>query len=265
MSKKLITVALFFLFFHFSSPVTSAACKEARPNGPPILMSAVSHDKSVTLVWVEAPDPVTYYLVRYGLSKDNMPYGNPNVGGRGTNSYTVSDLANGTKYYFQVRAGNGCKPGKYSNALDAMPGGVQTQAAVVKRPKSLSIYKQVLGTNTTATKEAKVKIDPIPAPVAISKDVKKSCVFNCNGGPFLLAETVLLVYFFALVRKQSRIKPLYSIIIPLITTGAFYAIYKGCGSYEFVCKYFIPLNAIIYVTILIIQKNILFQFHKQPV
>ncbi|MDO8515024.1 MAG: fibronectin type III domain-containing protein [bacterium] len=101
-----------------SSSPSAPSCNDAKPGSAPNLISAVAGTNSVTLYWTEAADPVTYYLVSYGN------YGNPNVGGKGTTSYTVTHLSGGTTYTFKVRAGNGCKPGDYSNELSVTPGGV---------------------------------------------------------------------------------------------------------------------------------------------
>jgi hypothetical protein len=48
------------------------------------------------------------------------------MGGQGTTSYTVGNLATGKKYYFVVRAGNGCTPGTFSNELSAVAGETPT-------------------------------------------------------------------------------------------------------------------------------------------
>ncbi len=100
-----------------SAPV----CNDTKPGSAPTLTSVVAGVNSVTLFWTTASDPVTYYLVTYGASSGAQTYGNPNVGGQGTTSYTVSGLSGGTTYYFKVRAGNGCMPGDYSNELSAAP------------------------------------------------------------------------------------------------------------------------------------------------
>ncbi|MEK7127379.1 MAG: fibronectin type III domain-containing protein [Patescibacteria group bacterium] len=101
-----------------SSAPSAPSCNDTKPGSAPVLTGAVAGTNSVTLYWTEAADPVTYYLVAYGN------YGNPNVGGKGTTSYTVTHLSGRTTYTFKVRAGNGCKPGDYSNELSATPGGV---------------------------------------------------------------------------------------------------------------------------------------------
>lgn len=105
-----------------SSP-SAPVCDDAKPGSAPVLTSVSVGTNSVTLFWNAASDPVTYYLATYGTSSGAQTWGNPNVGGSSARSYTVSGLSGGTTYYFKVRAGNGCKPGDFSNELSATPGG----------------------------------------------------------------------------------------------------------------------------------------------
>lgn len=246
----LITIFCYVFLLPFVFDRANAACKESRPTSPPILLSAVSQDRSVTLIWTEAQDPVTYYLVRYGLSKQNLEFGNPNIGPRGTYSFTVNELTNGLKYYFQVMAGNGCKPGEFSNTLTAVPGGIPTTSQ--KLPSNLSIYKQVLGDATSSaikkTKEKK-QISSIT-----NINTQKACAFTCQSWPLLVGETIALLLFFYLAHRYSSIKPIFSVVIPVFAYILFYRINGECTSYKFSCKYFVPINIIVYISIFIVNK-----------
>ncbi len=105
-------------------PANAPSCNDAAAGGAPTLLSAtVSGNNRVILTWSKALDPVTNYVISYGLVSGKPLYGNPNVGGKETTSYTVGSLSGGTTYYFRVRAGNGCNAGAYSNELTATPGG----------------------------------------------------------------------------------------------------------------------------------------------
>ena len=101
------------------------SCNDTKPGSAPTLISAVGGTNSVTLTWSKASGEVSYYLATYGLGSGQQQYGNPNVGGSGTTTYTVQGLSGGTTYYFKLRAGNGCAPGDFSNELSAtVSGGV---------------------------------------------------------------------------------------------------------------------------------------------
>ncbi len=103
------------------------ACTDAAPGSTVKLTSAASAGpSSITLTWTDAVNPVTYYLLSYGLSPGTYIYGVPNIGGQGTTSFTVGGLTTGKKYYFVVRAGNGCTPGVFSNEVSAIAGASPT-------------------------------------------------------------------------------------------------------------------------------------------
>lgn len=125
-------------------------CTDSKPGSAPTLLTAVAGTNSVTLTWSAASTPVTYYLVTYGTGPGLQQFGNPNVGGIGTTSYTVSGLSGASTYYFKVRAGNGCMPGDYSNELSATPSG-----GFISGPAT-GFIPGVLGTTTENT--------PTPAP-----------------------------------------------------------------------------------------------------
>ena len=104
---------------------TIAGCSDSPPGGTPLLLSAVSKGSNqIILTWTGTTNPVSHYLVSYGLASGQYMYGNPNVGGQGTTSYTVGSLSPGKKYYFVVKAVNGCTPGNFSNEVSTTAGGV---------------------------------------------------------------------------------------------------------------------------------------------
>lgn len=265
MSNKYYTIlasliaSLVLLPFFMGS--VEAKCTDERPAGPPTLISAVPGERSVTLTWVEAPDPVTYYLVQYGTSKENLEYGSTNIGGKGTTSFTISELSNGVKYYFQVRAGNGCRPGEFSNTLGAKVG----PATVLYKWPNLSIYKkvQVLGASTSATIKPTKSTGAqktLRVPFAATTN---SCAFTCQSGPLLIVEAIALIVFFYYVNKHPLLKPVLSVIIPIAAYLIFYKLQGGCTSYKFFCKYFLPLNVMIYIIILTLHKYKLIQHHAE--
>ena len=107
----------------------SGVCMDSKPQSSPKIISVKATGKNeLTLTWTKAKDPVTYYLIAYGLEKGKMIYGNPNVGN--TTSYTIKGLSGNTTYYFKVRAGNNCMSGDFSEEVSAKTtGGKVTKAA----------------------------------------------------------------------------------------------------------------------------------------
>lgn len=109
-----------------SSPPSSSApvCNDTTPTEIPQNFSATSGQNSVTLNWTKPTGSFTYYLIAFSNTSSADKYGNPNIGGPDTTSYTVNGLSSGTTYYFKIRTGNGCAPGSFSSIISATPGGL---------------------------------------------------------------------------------------------------------------------------------------------
>ncbi|RJQ24984.1 fibronectin type III domain-containing protein, partial [Candidatus Parcubacteria bacterium] len=152
-----------------NTSAVALACGDTKPAVAPILLSAnQTGPNEVTLNWSKAQDPVTYYLVAYGLSPGSFEYGNPNVGGADTTLYVIQNLSAGKTYYFKIRAGNGCTPGDYSNeipvvvsgtTLETIPDGFVEGVLGVEseEQKNDSVDNDILGKNESS-KKASVKI-----------------------------------------------------------------------------------------------------------
>ncbi len=108
-----------------SSSSTSGAkvsgCHDGKPGSISTLLSALPQANSVTLNWSRASDPFSHYLLAYGRAPGVFEYGNPNIGGKDSTSYTVYNLSDRTRYYFKVLAVNNCNPGDFSNELSGEP------------------------------------------------------------------------------------------------------------------------------------------------
>ncbi len=90
------------------------------PNSPQWLYAAIPQDgNSITLYFTDASGSYDHYVVRYGLSAGNYTFGLDNAGGKGTRTVIINALLPNTTYYFQVRAGNGCATGPWSNEISA--------------------------------------------------------------------------------------------------------------------------------------------------
>jgi LPXTG-site transpeptidase (sortase) family protein len=91
------------------------ACNDQKPGTPSNLRVTRISPTQIRLDWNHAADPHTSYLVAYGPSIGNYPWGSPDIGNG--NNYTVKSLTPGAQYCFYVRAQNGCMPGDKSNEV----------------------------------------------------------------------------------------------------------------------------------------------------
>lgn len=127
-----------------SSSPGAPVCNDSIPNVAPTNFRAVAGINSVTLYWDKPDTNFSYYLIAYSDQPSADKYGNPNIGGPNTTSYTVGDLSAGTTYYFKIRTGNGCAPGPFSTIVSATPGG-----KILTNATPSGFEPGVLGTQST--------------------------------------------------------------------------------------------------------------------
>lgn len=149
---------------------TIAGCSDSPPGSTPQIISAIAKGSNqIVLNWSGAASPVSHYLVSYGITSGQYIYGNPNVGGQGTTSYTIGSLSSGRKYYFVVQAINGCTPGNFSNEVSTTAGGI----AVVNIPTqeqipTIEISQKLNNQSSIAPTTISIQDDITPTDVPIS-------------------------------------------------------------------------------------------------
>ncbi len=114
-----------YIFPSSNSPSQSnpgpASCTDSAPTGTPDLFQIDATPTQATLYFAPVSGSVSSYYISYGLSSGNYQYGTnlPSNPTGGALSYTINSLAPNTTYYFTIRSGNGCAPGKWSNEMSA--------------------------------------------------------------------------------------------------------------------------------------------------
>jgi hypothetical protein len=184
------------------------ACTDAAPGSSLQLTSAQSSGAhSITLTWADASNPVTYYLLSYGLSSSHYIYGVPNMGGQGTTSFIVGGLATGTKYFFVIRAVNGCMPGSDSNEVSAVAGVASTPT-----PGPADTSTDTSQSDLVPTDTPELSTDtPTPSPTEVITPVPASATGGSNSsiGYIMIGATALGVVCagigaFLLLRMNRR-------------------------------------------------------------
>ncbi len=218
--------------------VSAPVCNDTTPGGAPTLISAIGGVNSVTLTWSKASDPVTYYLVAYGVSPNDQTYGNPNIGGKNTTSYTVGGLsAGGTTYCFVVRAGNGCQTGPFSTPLCTTPGGV-TVAGIAP-----GFTPGVLGTQTQQEASEPALATSVPEVAGVS-----TCQDNYYPWwiPLVVQAVIALVLIYIARKKKWSVKAFggISFIVAIISQVVHELLGCNCAT-GYWCPKYIFINLII--------------------
>lgn len=176
----------------------------------PILSSAVSNsNNTATLTWVDSPNPVTNYLVSYGIASKNYVYGDSNVGAQGTTSFVVKALNGNTKYYFAVSANNNCGTSGFSNEVSVVVQPIPATPAPTMEPTTSPAM-------TPAPDLAVVPVDtstdtptPTALPVASGGDINTT--FRNLGIGVVAAGIVVIGSVFAIQmikKRKNRVPPI---------------------------------------------------------
>jgi len=116
-----------------SGPVAAPVCGKTPPDAAPHLFQISTTQTEATLYFTPIKDNISYYFIAYGFTPGDLRFGTSFEFGsyNGAIEHTVSMLTPGTKYYFQVRGGNGCATGPWSGSVPATAVGSERSAQTV--------------------------------------------------------------------------------------------------------------------------------------
>lgn len=107
----------------FDVPPTPASpqCSSTAPASAPSLYQVVAANDKATVYFAPPSDTFDGFTISYGLDSNADAYNATfNQGNTGSAiKYTISSLTPNTKYYFKVRANNGCANGPWSSVLSS--------------------------------------------------------------------------------------------------------------------------------------------------
>lgn len=221
------------------SVTSSSYCTDQKPNGIPLGLTAVAGPGAgqVTLTWGPPPGPFTTFSITYSDTPNTQKWGVADTGN--VTLYTISGLSVG-KYYFWVRAVNGCAQGDPAGpvSVQGTGGPLVLGAAISPTPAP---KKEVLGKGTNTLQSA------------------KTCG-SCVWWPVIVAEILALIVYFWLIVKRKLFetilprKYLWAVAVPVIAYLVFLYINRSClghtsfwyfiNSSGFFCKYFILIDAL---------------------
>ena len=112
-----------------SSSPTTPGCSNQVPDHSPDLFQIDTTKNKAKLFFTPVNNAVDYYYIAYGFTEGDERFGVRFDKGYydGVIDYTINELSPNTKYYYKVRAGNGCATGAWSNWMKAKTDGVYIQ------------------------------------------------------------------------------------------------------------------------------------------
>lgn len=191
---------------------TIAGCYDSPPGSTPQLVSAVAiGSNKIALTWTSAANPVNHYLVSYGLTSGQYIYGNPNVGGQGTTSYTIGSLSPGKKYYFIVQAVNGCTPGNFSNEISTTAGvAAIEQIPTIDTPTKTNSDSDIAPTDTdipTLSPTIQPTTAILPTQTPVSDDTKSTMLLIISISIVVIGSIGNVLYWKHEKNMQESINP----------------------------------------------------------
>lgn len=116
-----------------NGPVTAPVCSKTPPYSAPHLFQINTTQTEATLYFTPIKNDISYYFIAYGFTPGDLRFGTSFEWGPydGVIDHSVGMLTPGTKYYFQIRGGNGCATGPWSGSVPATTVGPERSAQTV--------------------------------------------------------------------------------------------------------------------------------------
>ncbi len=106
----------------FAFAVATPKCHDSKPSDTPRIRKIYAKPDHVIVYHTAVAENNSYYFVAYGFGKGDQRFGGQfNYGASSGHwiSHSVSSLTPNTTYFFEVRGGNGCRPGNWSEWVKA--------------------------------------------------------------------------------------------------------------------------------------------------
>lgn len=136
-------------------PAGPEVCSKSVPAKPWLYLAKYVKSGEVELKWDKVND-ASSWTVAYGVQPGKYIYGISNFGDSNSRSINIKSLPAG-KYYFAVKANNGCMPGAFSNEWPVVMKGKGSVVAVNKAV----VKTKTVETGAIKTQEAKVTVAPV--------------------------------------------------------------------------------------------------------
>ncbi len=158
------------------SNTIKTSCADLPPVSTPDLFQIDTSNTQAILYFAPAIGPTNKYFISYGLQTGEERYGTEfnQEKSAGVISHKIEGLTPNTIYYFKIRGGNGCMPGKWSNEMKVIT--ATSAQSKLSYYKNQPITTKSLLANTTATNKKTQK-----AVLGISAN-KNTCKYTVQTG-----------------------------------------------------------------------------------
>ena len=129
-----------------SSSSSATGCNNSITSGKPDLFEIRVNNKTATLYFTPPTMPYSSFYIAYSRKPDSWEYGtefNQEYSG-GVIKYTINKLSPNTKYYFKMRAGNGCASGNWGNTMTATTTSQVSQSKTFYKNIFTAIWQKVV-------------------------------------------------------------------------------------------------------------------------
>jgi hypothetical protein len=129
-----------------NSSSSAPGCGNSITDGKPDLFEIRANDKTATLYFAPPTMPYNSFYIAYSRKPDSLEYGtefNQSYSG-GVVKQTINMLQPNTKYYFKIRAGNGCATGSWGNTMTAKTTSFPSQNRIFYKNVFTAIRQKVI-------------------------------------------------------------------------------------------------------------------------